>query len=150
MVYYHFHSKAGLYGAAVDEMLSELRASVERQEPRPGTALEKVDTFVRVYAEVLAQPHSLTRAVFNDLPSLPPELQASVRAAYQRRILNVLEGYFGEASHPGIDVRDCAQVVSAIIHALARGDEGLERLVERARWNAVAIYAAGALTSSAP
>lgn len=149
MVYYHFDSKAGLYAAVIDQMLGQLRTKLELNEPTPGTALEKVDSFVRVYAEALAQSNSLTRAVFNDLPSLPVELQKSVLAAYRHRVLSVLERYFGEAAVPELDVSESAHVVSAAIHALAQHGNQPESLTERARWHAVQIYASGALTSSA-
>lgn len=125
MVYYHFHSKDGLYLAAVRLLLEEMAGRLREATPEDMTALARLRRFAEVYLDAFLVSLPMLGTVLRELEGLPAQLHHAIVEEYSRLIGSQLRRILASGVEQGefrrLDIDGCVGGVIAILHGFVRG-----------------------------
>jgi AcrR family transcriptional regulator len=124
LLFYHFHSKADLYLAAVVDELEQLGASIQAALATATDPLSRLRTFVEVYYECFTVREPGLSVCLRELNGVPADVAEGITVAHNRHSRDVLKAIIADGIREGtfrpLDADACTFAVLGILHMFLR------------------------------
>lgn len=121
-LYHYFPSKEKIFTASIERASEIVGSALDEGTPQDGPAMDRVEAFVKAYAQALADP-VFRSLVLADERVLDAEGKAAIRACKRGSQLR-LESLLREAGGEAVDARAVARIIFGALNwsAVALGD----------------------------